>query len=54
MLRILYHLGYLKESSRDSPFVADNALSTEILAAAQEKRKQAIYEINEALHHTNL
>ena len=54
VLRVLYYLGYLKESSMTSPFVADDALSTDILAAAQGQRRQAIFEINEALQHTNL
>lgn len=54
VLRILYYLGYLKESSVTSPFIADNALSIDTLAVAQKERKQAIFEINEALQHTNL
>ena len=54
VLRILYQLGYLKQSADVSPFVTDNTLSADFLSAIEEKKKIAIYEINEALEHTNL
>ncbi len=54
VLRVLHHLGYLKESSDLSPFVSDDALSEEFLAEVNEKMRIALYQINEALNNTNL
>lgn len=54
VLRILYHLGYFKESFDLSDFAEGNTLSLEILNSFESKRNLAITEINQALKETHL
>ena len=54
VLRILYFLGYFKDSSVLAPFATSTELSLELLTSLQDKRKLAISEINAALHETSL
>ncbi len=54
VLRILYHLGYFKESFDLLDFVKDNELSIETLNRFDNKKKMAILDINNALNETHL
>lgn len=54
VLRILYHLGYFKESFDLSKFAENNELSLGLLDSFKDKRRLAIKEINEALNETHL
>lgn len=54
VLRILYHLGYFKESFDLSDFVKDSELSIDILNFFDSKKKMAILDINNALKETHL
>jgi DNA repair protein RecO len=54
VLRILYHLGYLKQSFDLEAYAQGSDLSDELLSTFQDKKKLAITEINAALHETSL
>ena len=54
VLRILYHLGYFKQSFGLSDFVKNDELSVEILNVFDSKKKIAILDINNALSETHL
>ena len=54
VLRILYNLGYFKESFDLSDFVIDNELSLDKLNLFDDKKKTAILNINNALNETHL
>lgn len=54
VLRILYHLGYFKQSFDLSDFVKNDELSAEILNLFESKKKNAISNINNALNETHL
>ena len=56
MLRILNHLGYVRNVPELAPFLADNALNSELFTAfsAPGVRAQAIKEINTALKESHL
>ena len=54
VLRVLYHLGYFKKSFDLSDFVKDYKLSMNILNLFDNKKKIAIFDINNALNETHL
>lgn len=54
VLRILYHLGYFKQSFDLFDFAKDNELSLEKLNSFDNKKKMAILDINNALNETHL
>ena len=54
VLRILYHLGYFKQSFDLMDYVVDNRLSMEILNLFEDNKKMAILDINNALNETHL
>jgi len=54
VLRVLYHLGYFKESFDLSDFVKDDRFSIDILKLFDNKKVMAILDINNALKETHL
>lgn len=54
VLRILYHLGYFKQSFDLFDFVKDNQISLEVLNLFDSKKKMAVLDINHALNETHL
>ncbi len=54
VLRVLYHLGYLKQSVDLTSYAEGSELSDELLDTFKDKKRLAIAEINTALHETNL
>jgi len=54
VLRILYHLGYFKESFNLFDFVKIDELSVGILDSFNKEKKMAILDINNALNETHL
>ncbi|MFH0755111.1 MAG: recombination protein O N-terminal domain-containing protein [bacterium] len=54
VLRILYHLGYFKKSFSLSNFVKNYELSMDILFLFDNKKREAILDINNALRETHL
>lgn len=54
VLRVLYHLGYFKETFELIEFVKNNNLSNDILVLFSDKKNKAILDINNALKETHL
>lgn len=54
ILRILYHLGYFKESFDLFEYVKNDVLSIDILDLFEDKKKAAILDINSTLEETHL
>ena len=54
VLRILYHLGYFKESFDLIDFAKNDELSPNLLKLFENKKKMAIFDINNALKETHL